>query len=68
MSKRLFRYIAAFYYFNKSLFFLSAISGGISIASFATVIGAPVGIESTSFNFAFSLSAGIIKKTYKIKK
>ena len=39
MSKRLSRYIASFDYFDKSLIVLSAISGSISIASFATVIG-----------------------------
>ena len=45
MSKRLSKYIASFDYFDKSLTVLSATSGGISIASFATVIGTPVGIE-----------------------
>ena len=35
------------------------------IASFACVIGAPVGIASASFSFAFSISTGIIKKLLK---
>ena len=35
-----------YYYFDKSLIVLSTISGSISIASFATVIGIPVGIAS----------------------
>ena len=42
ISKRLSKYIAFFDYFDKSLTVLSITSGGISIASFATVIGAPV--------------------------
>ena len=44
MSKILSKYIASFDYFNKSLIVLSIITGSVSIASFATVIGAPVGI------------------------
>ena len=43
MSKRLSKYIASFDYFDKSLIVLSVTTGSISIASFATVIGAHVG-------------------------
>ena len=65
MSKRLSKYIASFEYFDKSLIVLSVTTGSISIASFATVIGAPVGIVSASFTLAFSISTGIIKKLLK---
>ena len=65
MSKRLSKYIASFDYFDKSLIVLSVTTGSISIASFATVIGAPVGMVSASFSLAFSISAGIIKKLLK---
>ena len=65
MSKRLSKYIASFEYFDKSLIVLSVTTGSISIASFATVIGAPVGIVSASFSLAFSISTGIIKKLLK---
>ena len=41
MSKRLSKYIASFDCFDKSLIVLSVTTGSISIASFATVIGAP---------------------------
>ena len=41
MSKILCKYVASFDYFDKSLIVLSVITGSISIASFATVIGAP---------------------------
>ena len=50
---------------TKSLIVLSPTTGSISIASFATVIGAPVGMVSASFSLAFSISAGIIKKLLK---
>ena len=53
MSKRLSKCIASFDYFDKSLIVLSTTTGSISIASFATVIGAPVGIASASSNLAF---------------
>ena len=62
MRKRLSKYITSFDYIDKSLIVLSATSGSISIPSFATVIGAPVGIASASLNLTFSISTGIIKK------
>ena len=65
MSKRLSKYIAFFYYFDKSLIVVSVTAGSISIASFATVIGAPAGIISASFSLAFSISTGIIKNLLK---
>ena len=65
MSKRLSKYIASFDYFDKSFIILSVTAGIISISSFTTVIGAPVGIASASFSLAFSISTGIIKKLLK---
>ena len=65
MSKRFSKYIASFDYFDKSLIVLSVTTGSISIASFATVIGAPVGITSASFSLAFSICTGIVKKLLK---
>ena len=62
MSKRLRRFIASFEYFDKSLTVLFITTSSISIASFATIIGAPVGIVSASFILAFSISTGTIKK------
>ena len=41
------------------------ISGSISIASFATVIGTSVGIASGRLSLTFSLSAGLVKKLLK---
>ena len=65
MSKRLSKYIAFCDYFDKSLIVLSATNGSISIGSFATVIGTPVGIASASLSLTFSLFAGIVKKNCK---
>ena len=66
MSKRLSKYFASFDYSdNKSLIVLSATSGRISIASFVTVIAAPVGIASASFSLTFSISTRIIKELLK---
>ena len=55
MSKRLSKYIASFNNFDKSLIVLFVTTDSISIPSFATIIGAPVGIVSASFSFAFSI-------------
>ena len=65
MSKRFIKYIASFDYFDKSLIVLSVTNGSISIASFAPVIGAPVGIASAIFSFAFSISTRILKQIVK---
>ena len=65
MSKRLSKYIACFDYFDKSLIILSATSGSVSIASFATDIGTPVGIASASLSLTFSLSTELVKKLLK---
>ena len=43
----------------------SALIGGVSIISFATVIGAPVGITTKSLSLVFSISNGIAKKLLK---
>ena len=65
MSKRLSKYIASFEYFDKSSIVLSVTTGGISIASFATVIGAPVGTMSASCSLTFSITTGFVKKFLK---
>ena len=68
MSKKLSKYISAFHYIDKTLIVLSATSGGISIISFTSVIGIPVGLASASFTLVFSLSTGIIKKLLKVTR
>ena len=44
---------------------MSVTTGSVSIASFAIVIGPPVGIISASFSLAFSISTGLVKKLLK---
>ena len=61
ITKNLSKYIASFEYFNKSLIFLSVLASSISIASFASVIGAPAGILGASCGLTFSITSGFIK-------
>ena len=65
MSQKLSKYIPFFDYFDKSLIVLSITSRGVSIASFATVIGTPIGITSASLSLAFSSCTGLVKKLLK---
>ena len=53
--------------FDNTLIVLSATSGNIFIASFATVIGKLVGIASASLSFTFSLSTRFVKKLLKTR-
>ena len=65
MSKRLSKYIDSFDYFDKSLIALSVTTGSISVASFATVIGTPVGMMSAGFSLACSITTETVKKHNK---
>ena len=71
ISKNISKYIASLDYFDKSLNVLSILSGGLSIASFSSVIGALAGITGASCSFTFSITSGFIKmflKTIRNKK
>ena len=65
MSKKLIKFIASFDYFDKSLIVLSVVTGSISIASFATIVRALVGMMSASCSLAFPITTGIVKKLLK---
>ena len=67
-SKKLSKYVAVFDYIDQALIVLSATSGGVSIISFTSIIGAPVGIASASFTLIFSLTTGIIKQLLNITR
>ena len=41
---------------------------GVSIISFTSIIGAPVGVASASFTLIFSLTTGIVKKLLNITR
>ena len=60
--KKLSKYVAALDYIDKILIVLSATSGGVSIISFTSVVGAPAGMASANFTLIFSLTTWIIKK------
>ena len=68
MSKNLSKYIASFEYLDKSLIVLSVATGSISIVSFATTIGTPVGIMRASCNLTFSITTGFVKTFFKNNK
>ena len=67
-SKKLSKYVAAFDYIDKILTVLSAATGGVSICSFTSVVGAPVGTASSSFTLIFSLRTGMVKKLLSITR
>ena len=67
-SKKLRNYVAVFDYFDQVLIVLSATSGGVSIISFTSIAGAPVGIASTSLTLFFSLTTGIVKRLLNITR
>ena len=75
--KKLNKYIVSLniYYSNKYLFYLdkifialSASFSTLSIASYATVIGVPVGIACSSLTLIFTVSTGINKSLLKVTK
>ena len=67
-SQKLNKYITTFDYIDKILVVLSATTGGVSIISFTSIIGAPVGIANASLTLIFSLTTGIIKKLLNITR
>ena len=67
-SQKLSKYVTTFDYTDKILIVLSTTTRGVSIISFTSVIGAPVGIVSASFTLIFSLATGIVKKLLNITR
>ena len=67
-SKKLSKYVAVFDYIDQALIVLSATSSGVSIISFTSIVGAPVGIASASFTLIVSLTTGIVKKLLNITR
>ena len=57
-SKKLTKYVSVFGYIDQALIFLSATSGGVSIISFTSIVGA----ATASFTLFFFLRTGIVKK------
>ena len=67
-SKKVNKYVTTFDYIGKMLIILSARSSRVSIISFTSIVGAPVGIESASLPLIFSLRTGIVKKLLNITR
>ena len=67
-SKKLNKYVTTFDYIDKILIVLSATSSGVSIISFTTIVGAPVGIASASPTLFFSLTTEIVQKLLNITR
>ena len=66
-NKKLSKYVTTFDYIDKILIIGSATTG-VSIFSFTSVIGAPVGITGASFTLIFSLATEIVKKLLNITR
>ena len=62
------KYVAVFDFIDQALIVLSTTSGGVSVISFTTIVGAPVGIVSASLTLFFSLSTGIVKKLLNVPR
>ena len=67
-SKKLNKYVTAFDYIDKVLIVLSATSSRVSIISFTSIAGAPVGIVSEDLTLIFSPTTGIAKKLLNITR
>ena len=66
--KKLNKYIVGFDYLVKIFIALSASFSTLSTASYATVVGSPVGIAGSSLTLIFTVSTGINKSFLKVTK
>ena len=66
--KKLNKYIVSFDYLDKIFIALSASFSTLSIASYAKVVGLPVGIAGSSLTLIFTVSTGINKSLLKVTK
>ena len=66
--KKLNKYLVSFYYLDKVFITLSASFGTLSIASYAAVVGIPVGIAGSSLTLIFTIGTGINKSLLKVTK
>ena len=66
--KKLNKYLVSFDYLDKIFITLSASFGTLSIASYAAVVGIPVGIAGSSLTLIFTIGTGINKSLLKVTK
>ena len=62
------KYIVSFDYLDKLFITLSASFGSLSIASYASVVGIPVGIPGASLTLIFTIGMGVSKSLLKVTK
>ena len=66
--KKLNKHIVSFDYLDKIFIALSASFSTLSIASYATVVGLPVGIAGSSLTLIFTISTGVNKSLLRVTK
>ena len=66
--KKLNKYLVSFNYLDKIFITLSASFSTLSIASYATVLGLPVGIAGSSLTLIFTIGTGIDKSLLQVTK
>ena len=66
--KKISKYIVAFDYADKLFITLSASFDTLSIDSYATVVGIPVGIAGASLTLIFTIATGVVKTSLNITR
>ena len=66
--KKISKYTVAFDYADKRFITLSASFGTLSIASYATIVGIPVGIAGASLTLIFTVTTGVVKTLLNITR
>ena len=66
--KKLNKYLISLDYLDKIFIALSASFGTLSIASYVSVVGTPVGIAGSSLTLIFTIGTGINKSLLKVTK
>ena len=66
--KKISKYIVAFDYADKLFITLSASFGTLCIASYATIVGIPVGITGASLTLIFTITSGVVKTLLNITR
>ena len=66
--KKISKYIVVFDHADKVFITLSASFGTLSIASYATVVGIPVGIAGASLILIFTVTTGVVKTLLNITR
>ena len=66
--KKISKFIVAFDYADKLFITLSSSFGTLSIASYATIVGIPVGIAGASLTLIFTVTTGVVKTLLNITR